>query len=103
MAVAEKNTPNPSGTAVTQGVTKLITGIAGAVTGTTYGIGYPAVALGVGTGVTQLLTNKRFLNLATRFAKEPTEPLAQKLSQLVKESTGMTVQTSVAATKDKAN
>jgi hypothetical protein len=43
-------------------------------------------------GCITLLTNKRFLNLATKFAKEPTEPLAQKLNAIVKESTGMTSQ-----------
>ena len=86
MAVANKNTPNPSGSAIVGSVAALVTSI---VVGdfTT-----PLKVIGGGALLTQLLTNKRFLNLATKFAKEPTQPLAQKLSALVKESTGMTSQ-----------
>ena len=39
-----------------------------------------------------LFTSKNFVNLAYKFAKEPTEPLAQQLNNLIKESTGMTSQ-----------
>ena len=86
MAVAQKNTPNPSGSAIVSSVAALVTSI---VVGdfTT-----PLKVIGGGAVLTQLLTNKRFLNLATKFAKEPTQPLAQKLNALVKESTGMTSQ-----------
>lgn len=86
MAAANKNIPNPSGSAIFGSVAALVTSI---VVGdfTT-----PLKIIGGGAVFTELLTNKRFLNLATKFAKEPTEPLAQKLNALVKESTGMTSQ-----------
>ncbi len=86
MAVANKNTPNPSGSAIVGSVAALVTSI---VVGdfTT-----PLKVIGGGAVLTQLLTNKRFLNLATEFAKQPTELLAQKLNTLIKENTGMTSQ-----------
>ena len=86
MAVAQKNTPNPSGSAIVGSVAALVTSI---VVGdfTT-----PLKVIGGGAVLTQLLTNKRFLNLAAKFAKEPTEPLAKKLNALVTENTGMTAQ-----------
>lgn len=40
----------------------------------------PGVTIGGGTISTTLLTSNRFLNLATRFAKERTEPLAKELT-----------------------
>ncbi len=96
MAVAQKNTPNPSGSAIVGSVAALVTSI---VVGdfTT-----PLKVIGSGAVLTQLLTNKRFLNLATKFAKEPTETLAQKLNSLIKESTGMTSQALMTGLKEKS-
>jgi len=37
---------------------------------------------------TKLLTSKRFINLAHRYAKQPTESLAKKLENIIKETTG---------------
>jgi hypothetical protein len=37
---------------------------------------------------TKLLTSKRFINLAHRYAKKPTESTAQQLESLIKETTG---------------
>ena len=94
MAVANKNTPNPSGSAIVGSVAALVTSI---VVGdfTT-----PLKVIGGGAVLTQLLTNKRFLNLATEFAKQPAEPLAQKLNNLIKENTGMTSQALMTGLKD---
>jgi hypothetical protein len=96
MAVANKNTPNPSGSAIVGSVAALVTSI---VVGdfTT-----PLKVIGGGAVLTQLLTNKRFLNLATKFAKQPTESLAQKLNSLIKESTGMTSQALMTGLKEKS-
>ena len=86
MDAVQRNNPNKSGTAVVTATIGFVQYLAGANP-------TPAVLAGLGAyGTTKLLTNKRFLNLATKFAKEPTEPLAQKLNALVKESTGMTSQ-----------
>jgi hypothetical protein len=94
MAVANKNTPNPSGSAIVGSVAALVTSI---VVGdfTT-----PLKVIGGGAVLTQLLTNKRFLNLATEFAKQPLVPLAQKLNTIIKENTGMTSQTLMTGLKD---
>ena len=86
MDAVQRNNPNKSGTAVVTATIGFVQYLAGANP-------TPAILAGLGAyGTTKLLTNKRFLNLATKFAKEPTEPLAQKLNTLVKESTGMTSQ-----------
>ena len=86
MDAVQRNNPNKSGTAVVTATIGFVQYLAGANP-------TPAILAGLGAyGTTKLLTNKRFLNLATKFAKEPTEPLAQKLNALVKESTGMTSQ-----------
>jgi hypothetical protein len=86
MSTAERNTPNKSGTGPFMAALGLIGSIAKGDFIT------PLKVMGGGAVLTELLTNKRFLNLATKFAKEPTEPLAQKLNALVKENTGMTSQ-----------
>ncbi len=97
MAVAQKNTPNPSGFAIVGSVAALVTSI---VVGdfTT-----PLKVIGGGAVLTELLTNKRFLNLATKFAKQPNEPLAKTLSVLVKEHTGMTSQALMTGLKDRGD
>jgi phage tail tape-measure protein len=91
MAVAEKNIPNPSGTAIVESVKKWITGIGSALVGQA---SLPTLAVSGASayGLTQLLTHKRFLNKALQFAKEPTEPLAKQLERIVKENTGLTIQ-----------
>jgi hypothetical protein len=91
MAVAEKNIPNPSGTAIVESVKKWIAGIGSALVGQA---SLPTLAVSGASayGLTQLLTNKRFLNKALQFAKEPTEPLAKQLKTIVKENTGLTIQ-----------
>ena len=94
MAVANKNTPNPSGSAIVGSVAALVTSIVvGDVT-------TPLKVIGGGAILTQLLTNKRFLNLATEFAKHPTEPLAKQLNTLIKDNTGMTAQTFMTGLKE---
>ena len=94
MAVAHKNTPNPSGSAIVGSVAALVTSIVvGDVT-------TPLKVIGGGAVLTQLLTNKRFLNLATEFAKHPTEPLAKQLNTLIKDNTGMTAQAFMTGLKD---
>lgn len=88
MVVAQRNTPNPSGTAVTQGVTNLITGIGAGMAGAATAV---PVALGA-AGVTKLLTSKKFLNMATRYAKNPSDSLASHIGRIVKNETGVTLQ-----------
>jgi hypothetical protein len=86
MESVKRNNPNPSGSATMGSVMGLITSLAlGNFT-------LPAKVIGGGAVATTLLTSKRFLNKATQFAKEPTEPLARQLANIVKENTGMTVQ-----------
>lgn len=91
MAVAEKNIPNPSGTAMVESVKKWIAGIGSALVGQA---SLPALAAsGVSAyGLTQLLTSKRFLNKALQFAKEPTETLAQQIEKIVQDETGVALQ-----------
>jgi hypothetical protein len=94
MESIKRNNPNPSGSATVGSVMGLITSIAlGNLT-------LPAKVIGGGAVATKLLTSKRFLNMATQFAKEPTEPLAQKVAKIVKENTGVTVQALQKATRD---
>jgi hypothetical protein len=86
MESVKRNNPNPSGSATMGSVMGLITSLAlGNFT-------LPAKVIGGGAVATTLLTSKRFLNKATQFAKEPTEPLAKQLEMIVKENTGMTIQ-----------
>lgn len=94
MAMAQKNTPNPSGSAIVGSVAALVTSI---VVGD---LTTPFKVIGGGAVLTELLTNKRFLNLATKFAKQPAEPLAKQLNSVIKESTGMTSQALMTALKD---
>lgn len=96
MATAERNIPNKSGTGPFMAALGLIGSIANGDFIT------PLTVIGGGAVLTELLTNKRFLNLATKFAKEPTEPLAQQLNNLIKESTGATTQSLLAVMKNKS-
>jgi len=86
MESIKRNNPNPSGSATVGSVMGLITSIA------LGNLILPAKVIGGGAVATKLLTSKKFLNKATQFAKEPTEPLAQKVAKIVKENTGVTVQ-----------
>ena len=82
LALMTKNNPNSSGTATTNFVLGMIFNpvmLFKAVVGST-----PAY---------QLLTNKRFLNLATRYAKEPTPALSNQISNIFQQETGMSIQT----------
>lgn len=82
LAAMTKNNPNPSGTATAS----FLLGLAFS----------PAMLLkyAVGsTGAYQLLTNKRFLNLATRYAKEPTPSLSNQIANIFQQETGMSIQT----------
>jgi len=85
MESIRRNNPNPSGSA-TMGAA---IGVIGSLL---YGkLAIPAAVIGGGSVATKLLTSKAFLNKATQFAKEPTEPLVRKVAEIVKENTGMTV------------
>ena len=82
-SVKRKNI-NPSGTAWTNA----LLGIAG---GLYMNPERTWLILGAMKGGQELLTSKRFVNLAKRYAKEPTESIAQKLEAVIKDTTGMTV------------
>ena len=91
MESIKRNNPNPSGSATMGAAIGVIASIlSGKLT-------IPATVLGGGTATTKLLTSKKFLNHATEFARQPTEPLAQKLAAVVQENTGMTIEALVKA------
>lgn len=46
-------------------------------------------------------SSKRFINKATQFAKEPTDTLAQQIEKIVKEETGVALQTLMKTTREK--
>jgi hypothetical protein len=82
LALMTKNNPNSSGTATTNFVLGMIFN--------------PVMLFKAAVGSTaayQLLTNKRFLNLATRYAKEPTPALSNQISNIFQQETGMSIQT----------
>lgn len=81
-SVKRKNI-NPSGTAWTNALLGIATGLYTHPEHTMY-------VLGAMKGGQSLLTSKRFLNLTKRYAKQPTESIAQKLEFLIKDTTGMT-------------
>jgi hypothetical protein len=84
MALKNKNIPNPSGTAVTAAVGGLLTGI--------YTAPIPTIAAVIGTGgLTKLLTDQKFLDLAIKAAEQKgkTNLLStMALNRRVKELTG---------------
>ena len=90
LAAMNKNNPNPSSSSTVGAVLAAFgaflyapaTAIPNAIKAT----------IGV-TGAYQLLTNKRFLNLATRYAKEPTPALSNQISNIFQQETGMSIQT----------
>lgn len=94
MDALKRNNPNPSGTALVTAVIGFVQGLAGSNP-------LPTLTSGLGAyGATKLLTSKRFLNKATQFAKEPTESLARQLQKMVKEETGVTLQTLLKSHKE---
>jgi hypothetical protein len=87
MESSKRNNPNPSGSGTMNAIYGLFTAILYHHNPVT-----TVATVGGAALTTTLLTNKKFLNLATRFAKEPTESLAEKLAAIVKENSGMTIQ-----------
>jgi len=90
LAAMNKHNPNPSSSSTVGAVLAAFSALLYA----------PATAIpkaiqttiGV-TGAYQLLTNKRFLNLATRYAKDPTPALSNQISNIFQKETGMSIQT----------
>lgn len=91
-AMSAKNSriPNPSGTAATLGVSGLITGLYQLAS-------HPSLLTGLATGtatagsmatVTQLLTNKKFLDLALDYAEKPTLSKEITLNKFLMDKTG---------------
>lgn len=81
MQALNKNNPNPSGSATVGFLLGLAYTPLRAIKGAT-----------LGYGAYQLLTSKRFLNLAIKYAKEPSQSVEKQLSQVVQERTGVTLQ-----------
>ena len=95
MDALKRNNPNPSGTALVTAVIGFFQGLAGTNP-------LPTIAGGLGAyGTSKLLTNKKFLNKATQFAKEPSDLLARQIEKIVKEETGVALQTLMKTTREK--
>lgn len=88
MAVKNKNVPNPSGTAVTQKTFDLIS----ILTGASAVVAPEKTILAVigGSGLAHLLTDKKTLDLAIKFAETPTNINAVNFSKSMKQITGYT-------------
>lgn len=88
MAVKNKNIPNPSGTAVTQKTFDLIP----ILTGASVAVAPEKTILAVigGSGLAHLLTDKKTLDLAIKFAEAPTNINAVNFSKSMKQITGYT-------------
>lgn len=88
MAIKNKNIPNPSGTAVTQKTFDLIS----ILTGASAVVAPEKTALAVigGSGLAHLLTDKKTLDLAIKFAETPTNVNAVNFSKSMKQITGYT-------------
>lgn len=88
MAIKNKNMPNPSGTAATQQTFNLLSFLTG------YGAAKDRVKTGLiltlGTGTAHLLTDKKTLDLAIKFAETPTNINAVNFSKSMKQITGYT-------------
>jgi hypothetical protein len=81
MQALNKNNPNPSGSATVGFLLGLAYTPLRAMKGAT-----------LGYGAYQLLTSKRFLNLAIRYAKEPSQSTEKQLGKIVQERTGVPLQ-----------
>lgn len=88
MAIKNKNIPNPSGTAVTQKTFDLIS----ILTGASAVVAPEKTILAVvgGSGLAHLLTDKKTLDLAIKFAETPTNVNAVNFSKSMKQITGYT-------------
>ena len=78
----QKYNPNPSGSAILAFIGAMFASKGSAL-----------AALGMSPIVYWSLTNKKFLNLATRYAKEPTPALSNQISNIFQKETGMSIQT----------
>jgi hypothetical protein len=81
MQALNKNNPNPSGSATVGFLLGLAYTPLRAIKGAT-----------LGYGAYQLLTSKRFLNLAIKYAKEPSQSAEKQLGEIVQERTGVPLQ-----------
>jgi hypothetical protein len=88
MAIKNKNIPNPSGTAVTQKTFDLIS----ILTGASAVVAPEKTALAVigGSGLAHLLTDKKTLDLAIKFAETPVNINAVEFGKRMKQITGYT-------------
>jgi hypothetical protein len=77
MESIKRNNQNPSGS-----------GWVGALASIAGGPAYTASLLAATQAGTELLTSKRFITLAHRYAKQPTPSTAQKLETMIQETTG---------------
>ena len=84
---AAKNVLNPSGTAI-------VGSVIGFIQGLVFGTNPVPTALGAlgAFGTQKLLTSQKFIDIATEFAKKPTPALANRLNNVVKENTGLSIQ-----------
>ena len=83
MALKNRGIPNPSGTASTKAILGLIPGFIYAPLSTTTLIAGAA-------GMTKLLTDKKFLDLALKYAEKPNMLTSMPLNKRVKDVTGKT-------------
>ena len=81
MESIKRNNQNPSGSGWVGALASIAGGLYAAPA-------YTTSLLAATQAGTKLLTSKRFINLAHRYAKKPTESTAQKLEALIKETTG---------------
>ena len=81
MESIKRNNQNPSGSGWVGALASIAGGLYAAPA-------YTTSLLGATQAGTKLLTSKRFINLAHRYAKNPTESTGQKLASLIQETTG---------------
>jgi len=81
MESIKRNNQNPSGSGWVGALASIAGGLYAAPA-------YTTALLAATEAGTKLLTSKRFINLAHRYAKEPSESIANKLETLIKETTG---------------
>jgi hypothetical protein len=68
-----------------------IGGVVGAIAGLTTAPLTTLASLGISEGVSRLMTSKKFINLARRLAKEPTQSTAKKLEATIEDTLGISV------------
>ena len=81
MESIKRNNQNPSGSGWVGALASIAGGLYAAPA-------YTTALLAATEAGAKLLTSKRFINLAHRYAKEPSESIAKKLETLIKETTG---------------